>query len=124
MNNPLTLLYVDDEPINLEMFAFNFRKKFNVITAVSGDEGLQKLNENKDIAVVISDMKMPGLNGLDFIEQAKEKFKSVVFFLLTGYTISDPVKKAIEQGVINNYFEKPFNIREIETAVHNALTKA
>jgi two-component system response regulator (stage 0 sporulation protein F) len=69
----ITILYVDDEQVNLRIFEINFRKRYNVITAVSGEQGLEKLEENGDIIVVVSDMKMPGMNGIEFIKKAREK---------------------------------------------------
>ena len=67
-----TILYVDDEDVNLFLFEKTFESYYTVITAKSGDEGLKKIEEHqKDIAVVISDMRMPGMNGIEFIEIAR-----------------------------------------------------
>jgi two-component system response regulator (stage 0 sporulation protein F) len=62
MNEKTTLLYVDDEPINLKLFTINFKNKFRVITTESGIDGLAKLNLYPEIAFVISDMKIPRCN--------------------------------------------------------------
>jgi len=67
MNEHHTILYVDDEPINLELFEMNFQKRFNVLKALSGAEGLKILESKADISFVVSDMKMPGMSGLEFI---------------------------------------------------------
>jgi YesN/AraC family two-component response regulator len=85
MNQLRTLLYVDDEPLNLMLFEINFKKKFIVKTAMSGESGLVILNREPAIQVVITDMKMPGMNGIEFIIKAKEHFPEIVFFILTGY---------------------------------------
>lgn len=73
MEKQINILYVDDEQLNLQLFATVFKKKFNVITAESGLEGLEKLDKNKDICIVISDMRMPEMNGIEFINTAKKK---------------------------------------------------
>ena len=121
MKENVTLLYVDDEPINLTVFELNFNKKFNVITAVSGEDGLLKLEGNKDIIVVISDMKMPGMNGVEFIKKAKADFLNIAYFILTGFDITDEISEALENNLIQKYFRKPFNVKEISDAIEEAI---
>ena len=121
MDNNITLLYVDDEPINLTVFELNFKNKYNVITALSGDEGLLKLEGNKDIIVVISDMKMPGMNGIEFIEKAKVKFLNTAYFILTGFDITDEISDALDKDLIQKYFRKPFKVGEISEAIEKAV---
>jgi response regulator RpfG family c-di-GMP phosphodiesterase len=124
MNEKTTLLYVDDEPINLKLFVINFKNKFNVITADSGFEGLSILKSNPDTNVVISDMKMPGMNGIEFIRIAKKDFPDLPFFILTGFDITDEIAKALQEGLINKYFRKPFNMHEIEISIQEALNNS
>ena len=107
MNKIATLLYVDDEPLNLKLFEINFKKSFEVITALSGEDGLKKLSKNPSVRVVISDMRMPGMNGLEFITAAKSEYPNIVFFILTGYDISPEIAKALDIKLINKYFSKP-----------------
>jgi len=121
MKKQVNILYVDDEQLNLELFALVFKKKFNVITAKSGFEGLKRLEENNDISVVISDMRMPGMNGVEFISKAKKKFKNIVFLILTGFEITEEIAEALKKRLINKYFKKPFNSKEIENTINNIL---
>lgn len=121
MNNILTILYVDDEPINLQLFKINFEKKFIVETAESGCEGLEILSQNPEISVVISDMKMPGMNGIEFIKKAKELLPDIKYYILTGFDITDEITTALNGKLINQYFRKPFNIAEIEIAIRKTL---
>lgn len=123
MSHKHKLLYVDDEPINLQLFQINFQKKFNVLTADSAIEGLEVLNNNTDISIVISDMKMPLMNGLEFIKLAKERFPEILYFILTGYGLTNEMSEAISSGMIIKYFSKPFNLNEIETTIEIALQK-
>jgi two-component system response regulator (stage 0 sporulation protein F) len=120
MNEKTTLLYVDDEPINLTLFTINFKNKFRVITTESGIDGLAKLNLYPEIAVVISDMKMPGMSGIEFIEAAKKKFPDVTYFILTGFDITEEIAEAMKKGIINKYFRKPFNMKEVEESIIEA----
>jgi two-component system response regulator (stage 0 sporulation protein F) len=119
----ITILYVDDEQVNLRIFEINFRKRYNVITAVSGEQGLEKLEENGDIIVVVSDMKMPGMNGIEFIKKAREKYTHVVYFILTGFDITIEIADALNENIIQKYFRKPFNLKEISEAIDNAIDK-
>ena len=117
MKPNITLLYVDDEPINLTVFELNFKKKYKIITAISGKEGLSKLENNDDIIVVISDMKMPGMNGIEFIKEARKNFTNVSYFILTGFDITGEISKALDDNLIQKYFRKPFNVNEINTTI-------
>ncbi len=112
-NKMISVLYVDDEPINTKLFALNFKTLFNVLTADSGYTGLDMLKEHSEISVVISDMKMPGMNGIEFISQAKKEFPNIIFFILTGYEITEEIAEALNINLINKYFQKPFNLKEI-----------
>jgi len=123
MNNKPTLLYVDDEPINLKLFAINFEKKFDVITCESPYEGLAMLKSYPYISVVISDMKMPGMNGIQFIRKAQKDFPNLAFFIFTGFDITDEIAEAIQEGLISRYFRKPFNMNEVESTIDKVLTR-
>lgn len=123
MNSKSTLLYVDDEPINLRLFTINFKNKFHVLTADSGYEGLSVLKSNPETSVVISDMKMPGMNGLEFIRLAKKDYPGIAYFILTGFDITDEIAEALHAGIIFKYFRKPFNMKEIEASIQEALAK-
>jgi response regulator RpfG family c-di-GMP phosphodiesterase len=111
--NNITILYVDDEQINLELFKVVFKSAFEVLVANSALLGLEILDTNPEIKVVISDMRMPGMNGIEFIKKAKLSYTNIVYYILTGYEISDEIKEAIETNLINKYFKKPFNKLEL-----------
>ena len=120
-SNTTTLLYVDDESMNVKLFQINFRKKYNVITAESGEEGLKKLKENPETSVVISDMKMPGMNGIEFIKLARQDFPDISYYILTGFDITEEIADALNERIIHKYFRKPFNMKEIEVAIAEVL---
>jgi response regulator RpfG family c-di-GMP phosphodiesterase len=122
MNEMKTLLYVDDEPINLKLFAINFKNKFHVLSAGSGFEGLSLLKSNPETRIVISDMKMPGMNGIEFIRKAKKDFPDILFFILTGFDITEEIADALNERIIFKYFRKPFNMKEIEISIQDALS--
>ena len=118
----VTLLYVDDEEINIFLFERSFQDIYHVITATSGEAGLEALKNNaNDIIVVISDMRMPGMNGIEFIRKAKEKYKNIAYYILTAFAFSEEIEEALKEKVINEFFTKPFDIDLIRSAVDKAI---
>jgi response regulator RpfG family c-di-GMP phosphodiesterase len=117
----ITILYVDDEPVNLAVFDINFNKKYTVITASSGKEGLSILRSNNSINIVISDMRMPEMDGLEFIRTAKKEFSNIIYFILTGFDITKEISEALTTKLIQRYFRKPFVSSEIEHAINTAI---
>jgi len=123
MSQPINVLYVDDEPSNVFLFKVNFRNKFNVLTAHSGQQGLEVLKSNPGTDVVITDMKMPGMDGLEFISLAKKEFPDVSYFLLTGFDESEDIVQAVDTGLIIKFFRKPIIIKDIEDSIRNTATQ-
>jgi two-component system response regulator (stage 0 sporulation protein F) len=121
MDDKPKILYVDDESINLKLFEINYSKKYEVLTADCGIKGLEVLKDNPDIRVVVSDMKMPNMNGVEFIKQAKVRHPTINFFILTGFEITEEIQEAIKLKLIIMYFRKPFNMNEIDTAISEAI---
>ncbi|MCE1188645.1 MAG: response regulator [Ignavibacteria bacterium] len=121
MEKNITVLYVDDEPVNLEIFEFYMRRRFNLFLAESGARGLEILEREKDISIVLSDMKMPGMNGLEFITAASHKRPELPFFILTGYDITPQIAQAIQAGLVKRYYSKPYQMKEIEAGIREAV---
>ncbi len=109
-----TILYVDDEEINLKIFQVNLARRYNVVTAIDAEEGLALLDSNKDIALVLSDLQMPKVDGLEFIGQAKLKHPEKKYYLLTGYEIGERIQAALDSELIINSFGKPLDFNKIE----------
>ncbi|MBN2486252.1 MAG: response regulator [Bacteroidales bacterium] len=119
--NKKKILYIDDEELNVKLFAHNFSRNFDVVTGLSGIDGLALLEKNPDIKVVISDMKMPYMHGLEFIAIASEKYREKKYFILTGFDITEEIQHALDSKLIVKYFSKPLNVKEIETAINEVL---
>lgn len=117
MSGKYKLLYVDDEVINLQLFKINMENDYDVFIAYDGINGLQVLDEHKDIDIIFSDMKMPEMNGIEFITKVKEQYPDKKCFILTGFEITDEIKEALNSGLILKYFSKPFNIDEIQSTL-------
>jgi response regulator RpfG family c-di-GMP phosphodiesterase len=117
------ILYVDDEAINLELLQLTFMNEFEVITAESAEEGLRLLAQNPDIHVIISDLKMPVMNGLDFIKEIKQQYQDKVCMLLTGFLESDVLLEGFNKELIFRYIMKPWKRDELELAIREALSR-
>jgi response regulator RpfG family c-di-GMP phosphodiesterase len=123
MDKKVKLLYVDDEPMNLLLFSRLFGNKYDVKEAESGFRGLEILTENPDMNVVISDMKMPLMNGIEFVSKAKELYPQMHFYILSGYEITKEIQESLAKGLIVKYFQKPFKMAEIDSAIEKELMK-
>ena len=109
----IEILYVDDETINLNLFEYSFRKDFVIHTSLSAEEGLQTL-EKVNIEVLISDLKMPNMNGIEFIRLVKKKFPRISCILLTGYYEPQLFNDPEIQSLLFKYILKPFNKDELK----------
>ncbi|MDA3867257.1 MAG: response regulator [Salinivirgaceae bacterium] len=120
MNKP-TILYVDDESVNLELFEANLEDKYTVLTADNAITGLDIISKHNNLKVVISDMKMPQMNGIEFIKKATLISPKAIFYILTGFDITDEIKRALDTELIQKYFRKPFNMNEISSEISRVL---
>ncbi len=116
-------MYVDDEPLNLELFKLNLEHKYTILTAESAFEGFEVIQNNPDIKLVISDLMMPSMNGLDFILKLRERYTNLSYFILSGFDLSPEIIEAKQNNVISKYLFKPFDIALIEMSINEALTK-
>src|SRR5687768_16473800 len=101
------ILVVDDEPVNLRLLERLFRRTHDVISAASGTEALKML-EMHDVALIVSDQRMPGMTGIDFLKQAATLRPRTVRIILTGYTDVNYLVEAINSGVVYKYITKPW----------------
>ncbi len=114
------LLIVDDEPANLRVLERLFAGSFEVFTATSGEDGLDVLSAH-DIALIISDQRMPGMNGVEFLKKAAALRASTVRMILTGYTDIDALVESINSGVVYRYITKPWSNPDLQQTVKRAL---
>lgn len=116
-----TVLFVDDERNILNAFMRVFRMEgYNILTAGSGPEGLELVKGNR-VALVVSDHRMPGMEGVEFLSKVKEVSPDTVRFMLTGYADLKAVMGAINKGEVYRYITKPWNDDELKAAVRDAV---
>jgi len=117
----IAILYVDDEENNLVSFKATFRLKYNVYTALSGQEALKILEEHT-IHVIITDQRMPNMTGVEFLEHVLDKHIDPVRILLTGYTDMSTLVEAVNKGQIFHYLTKPWSEEELEQTIERAYS--
>lgn len=115
------ILFVDDEPNILASYLRQLRKKFPVETALSGGEALKALDENGPFAVVVSDLKMPGMDGISFLGKVRDIFPDTVRILLTGFADVNNAMKAINEGSVFRLLSKPCDSETLVRALVDAL---
>jgi CheY-like chemotaxis protein len=115
------ILCVDDEPNVLEGLSMHLRRGHEVFTATSGRDALELLRDKPSIAVVISDMRMPNMDGAAFLARARELAPHSVRILLTGQTELDAAINAVNEGQIFRFLTKPCPPPTLLRAVEAAL---
>ena len=120
---PPPILYVDDEVINLELLQLTFMNDFKVITANSAHDALKLLELHPEIHVILSDLKMPVMNGLDFIKKVKQQYPKKICMLLTAYMESDVMLEGFNKELIFRYIMKPWKKDELKETIQEALNR-
>ncbi len=101
------ILLVDDEPLLLQSMARQLRKRFDITIAGNGDEALKALEEKGPFAVIVSDMRMPGMNGVELLAEVKDRHPDVVRMMLTGNVDQETAMEAVNTGHIFRFLTKP-----------------
>ncbi|MFZ5589429.1 MAG: HD domain-containing phosphohydrolase [Pseudomonadota bacterium] len=119
--NPATLLFVDDEANILSSLQRLFRPLgYRILTAGSGAQGLEVM-ARETVDLVISDMRMPNMDGAAFLEQVEKKWPNATRILLTGYADITSTIQAINKGKIYRYISKPWEDNDLRLVVQHAL---
>ncbi len=122
-DQPATLLFVDDEPSILSALRRLFRPQgYRILIAEGGAAGLEIL-EQEAVNLVISDMRMPEMDGATFLRHVRERWPDTMRILLTGYADVTSTVAAINEGEIYRYISKPWDDHEIVNTVSEALER-
>lgn len=117
-----TILIVDDEPDILDSLALSLEEDYNVLTATSGFDGLELLKEH-EVALIISDQRMPKMTGVEFLAQAEEMSPNTVRMMLTGFADFDAIVDAINRGQVYRYISKPWEPANLAIDVRTAVDR-
>ena len=114
------MLVVDDEPDNLDLLFRTFRREFQVFKAESGGSALDILDNEGEVAVIISDQRMPEMKGTEFLSRTVPQYPNTVRIILTGFTDIEDLVEAINSGQVYKYITKPWDPAELKGVVSKA----
>lgn len=126
----VTILVVDDEPDIVDLFKRRFRKELKagdyvMLFAASGEEALGKLTAGvqPEVMLILSDINMPGMNGLELLEKAKATWPELPIMMITAYGDVENRSKAEELGA-TEFLTKPLNFNDLKTKISELLAAA
>jgi putative two-component system response regulator len=117
---PTKILVIDDEPANLRLLRRVLGDDYEVFAAQSGPEGLEML-KTEDIALIITDQRMPGMSGVQVLEASQSIRPEAIKILLTGYTDIQALIDAINSGNVYKYIQKPWDAEDLKLTVKRAV---
>jgi two-component system, probable response regulator PhcQ len=115
------VLYVDDEEKSLKLFARAFGETFRILTAANAKDGLQLLETQQDVGLLMTDQQMPGEKGVWLLERARQLQPRLVRILVTAYTDMDAAIEAVNSGAIYKYVTKPWDPARLEQTLKRGL---
>jgi signal transduction histidine kinase len=114
------VLYVDDEPDNLRIFDLTFGREFTVYTAPSGEAGLDVLTR-LPVALVLSDHRMPGMTGTEFLSRVADIDPKTIRIMVTAYGDAETLEDAINTGSIYRYIPKPWTPEDVRATLRRGI---
>lgn len=121
MNEDYKILFVDDEENILSSFKRQFRNKFHLATALSGQQALRLCVEQGPFTVIISDMRMPGMDGAQFLRVVSERYPETIRIMLTGNQDLETAVRAVNEGNIFRFLTKPVSSEMLEKVIQTAI---
>ncbi len=122
MDEAIKILCVDDEKSVLKSLGRLFLDTdYEILTAESGDKGLELFRNTENIQLVVSDYRMPRMNGVDFLREVYHLRPEVVRIVLSGYADTAAIVEAINEGKIYKFIPKPWNDDELKMTISKAL---
>ncbi|MCV9385821.1 response regulator [Reichenbachiella ulvae] len=117
-----SVMYVDDEPVNLRIFQHAFKRDYNVLTASSGFEALEMLSENK-VDLIITDQQMPKMSGVDLLAKIVPKHPNIIRMIMTGFSDIGAIIRAVNEFGLDKYLVKPWDRDQLKAEFDKALEK-
>lgn len=116
------ILYVDDEAANLRVFKSVFKREYKVFIAESGMDAIKIIEENK-IHLLVTDQRMPGMSGVELLEQVVDDHPEMVKMILSGFSDVEDIIKAVNECGLDKYLMKPWNKEDLGATFNKALAK-
>ena len=115
------VLYVDDEEINLVNFRETLCDEFEIFTAGSGKEALALLAREGEMALVVSDQRMPGMSGIELLTEIRVMCPDTIRMIISAYTEIHELIEAINKAEVYRYFVKPWKEDQLRLTIGNAV---
>lgn len=123
-NVPIRILFVDDERNVLRSLERLFlEEEYEIFTAASGEEGLEILERSGPFQLIVSDYRMPSMNGVEFLSEVCRRWPETERMILSGYADTAAIVAAINEGQIYKFIAKPWNDDELLRTVREALDR-
>src|SRR5262245_56483654 len=114
------VLYVDDERANRVVFEQSLASEFEIQTVADAAAALAVLDQ-RDVAVLVTDMRMPKMNGEELLRIAKERAPQTIRIVVTAYSDVDPILRAINEGLVARYIIRPWVRTELVQVLRWAI---
>ncbi|MCH7535005.1 MAG: response regulator [Bacteroidetes bacterium] len=120
-----TVLYIDDEEENLRVFKSVYRRDFNILTALSGQEGLDILSKN-ECQLIITDQRMPKMTGVEFLKKVHDSTlsKQPSSIILSGFSKTADIDEAKEKYALYAFVSKPWDVHDLKQEMDKAINDA
>lgn len=121
-NQKITVLYIDDENINLRLFKSTFRREFIIHTAISAKEGLNIL-KTKKIDVIITDQRMPDMTGVELLKVIQEQFPYIPpsRLILSGFGETETIENAYKNYNLHKFITKPWDKNNVRQLIYESI---
>lgn len=116
----LKILLVEDDQESMDFFVSCFQKEYNILCASSGEEALERFEQEEDVAMVLSDQAMPGMTGVELLTHIYQKNESVIRIIITGFLNTTDIIAAINKGHIYQFIVKPWEIVQMRVVLSQA----
>lgn len=124
MNRNIRILFVDDEQLILNTMKRLFmNSRFDILTATSGEDGLEIMKNDSPVDIVVSDYRMPGMNGVEFLKIINARWPETIRIILSGYADTTNVLAAINDGQSFKVITKPWNDDDFKDIITDAAEK-
>ncbi|MCI5209272.1 MAG: response regulator, partial [Candidatus Electrothrix sp. ATG2] len=117
---PLKILLVEDDQASMDFFVSCFGKEYNILCAASGEEALERFEQEEDIAMVLSDQAMTGMTGVELLTHIYQQDESVIRIIITGFLNTADIIAAINKGHIYQFIVKPWEVVQMRMVLSQA----
>lgn len=124
-NKKYSILYIDDEEVNLQLFYYTFRRDFDIHMANSAKKGLLFLEKNY-VDVIITDQRMPEMTGVEFLKEIHNQFPCIPpnRLMISGYARNEDIDKAFDNYLLFSLISKPWNADNVKNIILTAINES